>query len=63
MGIAGIEAGRASMPVQGKIPMHSLLNFLFLKTSVVPQFFVLTSQTVLVCTICGLYRMLTSGFH
>ena len=28
----GIEAGRESMPVQRKTPIHSLLNFLFFKS-------------------------------
>ena len=32
----GIEAGRASMPVQRKTPVYSLLNFLFLKTLQMP---------------------------
>ena len=30
--LLGVKAGRASMPVQRRIPIHSLLNFLFLKT-------------------------------
>ena len=34
--LIGIEAGRASMPVHGKIPVHSLLNFQFLKTLPLP---------------------------
>ena len=32
----GIEAGRAPMPVQGKIPIHSLLNVLLAETLPVP---------------------------
>ena len=35
----GIEAGRASMPVQRKTPVYSLLNFLFLKPLQMPYFF------------------------
>ena len=34
----GIQARRASTPVQCKITIHSLLNFLFLKILPVPQF-------------------------
>ena len=39
-----IEAGRASMPVQRKILVQSLLNFQFLKTFPVPQFSLLNPQ-------------------
>ena len=40
----GIEAGQASMPVQHKTPIYSLLSFLFLKTLQMPYFLVLNPQ-------------------
>ena len=36
----GIEAGRASMPVQRKTSIYSLFNFLFLKPLQMPYFLV-----------------------
>ena len=40
----GIKAGWASMPIQRKILIQSLLNFQFLKTFPVPQFSSLNPQ-------------------
>ena len=65
----GIEAGRASMPVQHKILMQSLLNFQFLKTFPVPQFSLLNPQIFGTYklwhahSISDTYKVLTSGFQ
>ena len=67
----GIKAaGRASMPVQRKISIHSLLNVQFLKNIPVPQFSLLnpkifgTYLRTLTCSFhCDASRVLTSGFQ
>ena len=40
----GIEPGRASMSIQRKTPIYSLLNSLFLKPLQMPYFFILSPQ-------------------
>ena len=50
--LRGIEARRASIPVKCKIPIHSLLKFLLLKTMPEPQFSVIARSP-------NLYYLLT----
>ena len=40
----GVAWDRGAMPSQRKIPIHSLLNFQFLKTLPVPQLSILNPQ-------------------
>ena len=65
----GSRLGGHGMPVQRKIPIHSLLSFQFLKTLPVPQFSTLNPQIFGTCklspalSISDAYRVLISGFQ